>query len=170
MAKKDGSTERERRGQIEQFLKSKDLMTRLKAVEMLKELGDKEKLLSLLYSESWHVREKAAQALVEFGSEIRKKVEPMLDEGYWYVRAAAAYVIGEVGDASVLPKLKKMLSETNETVRGEVARAIAKMIKRDRKVLDELEVDEKLKLESTLKALKEFSLLEVIKGHEGSAE
>ncbi len=169
MAKRDNA-ERERKGQVEQLLKSKDLLARLKAVELLKEMGDKERLLSLLYSESWHVREKAAQALVQFGNEIKERVRPMLDEGYWYVRAAAAYVVGELADFEALPRLKKMLDETNETVRGEVAKAIAKMIKLNRKVLDELDVDEKLKLENTLKALKEFSLLEVIKGNEGSSE
>lgn len=157
---------RDTKDPIEQLLKSKDLLDRLKAIDILEERRDVERLLNLLYSESWHVREKAAKVLSNFGKNIRRRIEPLLDEGYWYVRASAAFILGEIGDEGVFPKLLSLLKERNETVKGEAAKALAKLIKNNRRLLDSLELDDKITLENTLKSLKEFELMEIIKKHE----
>lgn len=161
--------ERRKRGvrdPIEQMLRSKDLAERLKAVQLLAERRDKTRLLSLLFSESWHVREKTAKLLVSFGEEIKDDILPLLDEGYWYVRAAACLIIGEIGDERALPRLVELLKEHNETVRGEAAKAIAKLVKGDRKLYENIDLNDRLILENTLKAQKAFELLEVVKGYE----
>jgi HEAT repeat protein len=161
--------ERKKRGvrdPIEQMLRSKDLAERLKAVQLLGERRDKTRLLSLLFSESWHVREKTAKLLISFGEEIKDDVLPLLNEGYWYVRAVACSIIGEIGDKRALPRLLELLKENNETVRGEAAKAIAKLIRRDRRLMESVDLNDRLTLENTLKAQKAFDLLEVVKGYE----
>jgi len=161
--------ERKKRGvrdPLEQMLRSKDLAERLKAVQLLAERGDKARLLSLLFSESWHVREKAAQLLISFGEEIKDDLLPLLEEGYWYVRAAVCSIIGEIGDVRALSKLLELLKEPNETVRGKAAIAIAKLVKKDHRLIENIDLNDRLTLENTLKAQKAFDLLEVVKGYE----
>ena len=163
MVKKDTTKRIVKQDPLEHLLKSKDILERLRAVDMLKERGDKDKLIELLYSNSWHVRERAATYIPEFGDDVKDAIPPLLEERFWYVRAAAAYVIGELGDERAFAKLKTMLSEKNETVRGEAAKAVAKIIKKRPKFFEELEPEERITLENTLKSMKEFELLEAIK-------
>ena len=148
---------------VELYLKSRDILERLKAIEMLRELGDKQRLISLLYSESWHTREKAAEALATFGDAVKDDILPLLDEGYWFVRAAAAYILGEIGDVRAVPKLLERLQERNESVKGEAAKALAKILHDHPEVQTEIESDLRLLMENILKDLKEFDLLEGIR-------
>ncbi len=163
MVRRESSKRTVKQDPLEQLLKSKDILERLRAVDMLKERGNKDKLIELLYSNSWHVRERAAQYIPDFGEEVKDTIPPLLDERFWYVRAAAAYVIGELGDERAFAKLRTMLTEKNETVRGEVAKAVAKIIRKRHKFFEELEPEERIALENTLKSLKEFELLEGIR-------
>lgn len=148
---------------VEIYLKSRNILDRLKGVDMLKESGNKQRLLELLYSESWHTRERAAQALASFGESVKDDVLPLLQEGYWFVRAASAYIIGEIKDSRALPQLVNKLKERNETVRSESAKAIAKIIKAYPELAGELNPDDRVLLENTLKDLKEFDLLEEVR-------
>jgi HEAT repeat protein len=162
-----------KRGQkdpVEQLLRSKDVSMRLKAVDVLLERRDLPGLVSLLFSESWHVREKAAKALADFGKEVGDLVIPLLNEGYWYVRAAAAQVIGEIADERAFDRLKELLRERNNTVRIKAAIALAKIISQNKERMQEISLEEKILLENTLKAEKAFDLLSLIKeGNEGPA-
>ncbi len=158
---------RHRRGQkdpVEQLLRSKDIALRMKAVDILMEKRDLPKLVSLLFSESWHVREKAAKALASFGKEVSDLVSPLLNEGYWYVRASAAFVVGEIQDLGSFDRLREMLGEINNTVRAQAAFALAKIISKNRELSKKMSLEEKILLENTLKAEKAFDLLEAIKG------
>lgn len=156
-----------RRGQkdpVEQLLRSKDVSLRMKAVDILAEKRDLPRLVSLLFSESWHVREKAAKALASFGNEVSNLVLPLLNEGYWYVRASAAYIVGEIQEEKSFERLKNMLNENNRTVRAQAAFALAKIVSKKRELADNINLEEKILLENTLKAEKAFDLLEAIKG------
>ncbi len=153
----------ESRDIVEQFLKSKDLLERIKGVELLRERGDKGRLLALLYSDSWHVRERAAQALATFGDLVEDDILPMLHEGYWYVRAAAAFVAGEIESVKAVPELLELLEEKNYTVRNEAARALAKILARHPDLYNEIAPDRRVLLENLLKALKAFDLLEAMR-------
>jgi HEAT repeat protein len=165
MVRKDTPKRTVKQDPLEQLLKSKDILERLRAVDMLKERGNKDKLIELLYSNSWHVRERAALYIPGFGEDVKDAIPPLLEERFWYVRAAAAYVVGELGDERTFAQLRTMLTEKNETVRGEVARAVAKIIRKRHKLFEELEPEERISLENTLKSLKEFELLEGIRQH-----
>ncbi len=153
----------ESRDIVEQFLKSRDLLDRIKGVELLRERGDKGRLLALLYSDSWHVRERAAQVLATFGDLVENEVLPMLNEGYWYVRAAAAYVVGEIRSTKAVPTLLKLLHEKNYTVRNEAARALAKILTDHPDLYNDIDPEHRVLLENLLKAIKEFELLEAMR-------
>lgn len=148
---------------VEQFLKSRDLLERIKGVELLRERGDKGRLLALLYSDSWHVRERAAQVLATFGDLVEADILPMLNEGYWYVRAAAAYVAGEIQSLKAVPTLLKLLHEKNYTVRNEAARALAKILARHPELYNDVDPEHRVLLENLLKSLKAFDLLEAMR-------
>ncbi len=151
------------RNEVDELLRSKDITKRLSAVDLLLKKGDREKLIELIRSESWHLREKAADALVTYGLEIADSVRPLLDEGYWYVRAVAAYIVGEIGDEKAFDRLKEMLHEKNETVKAKASVALAKLIKKNVSLMDRLSFEERVILENNLKSLKEFDLIEHIK-------
>lgn len=166
--RKGGSTaksgsKKEQKKDVDDLLRSKDILKRFAAVDLLKERGDIERLRDLLFNESWHLRERAAQALASFGERVGDLVRPLLDEGYWYVRASAAFVVGEIGDVKSFEKLKELMTERNETVRSEACKAIAKLIIKNASLAEKLSLDERVVLENTLKSIKEFDLLDAIK-------
>ncbi|HHF53297.1 MAG TPA: HEAT repeat domain-containing protein [candidate division WOR-3 bacterium] len=151
------------RDPVEQMLKSKNILERMDAVEILQRRGDKEKILELIYSESWHLRQKAQEALISFGESIIEMVRPLLNEKFWYVRSAAINILGEVGDTESFSKIKTFLKEKNETVRNNAALALIKLLKKDDKLKEQLDKDERILTENILKNLKEFELLEVLR-------
>ncbi len=148
---------------VDSLLKSKNILERLYAVELIKEKRDKEKLFELLYSESWHVREKAAEALCSWGSEIEERIIPLLEEKFWYVRAVAAYILGNVGTEKSVEPLKKHLSERNEPVRIESAKALAKIKLRKPEISEHLTQEDIKLIEENLKIARDTELLEKIK-------
>ena len=101
--------------------------------------------------------------MASFGERVGDLVRPLLDEGYWYVRASAAFVVGEIGDVKSFEKLKELMTERNETVRSEACKAIAKLIIKNASLAEKLSLDERVVLENTLKSIKEFDLLDAIK-------
>ncbi|HOK23362.1 MAG TPA: HEAT repeat domain-containing protein [Candidatus Hydrothermia bacterium] len=91
--------------EIEQLLKSPNILDRFKAVDILAEKRDVGKLISLLYSESWHLREKVQDALSQFTlNELRDKLLPLLNERMWFVRAGAIRVLGNLYAKEVVMK------------------------------------------------------------------
>ena len=151
------------RDPVDQMLKSKNILERMDAVEILQRRGDKEKILELIYSESWHLRQKAQEALISFGESIIEMVRPLLNEKFWYVRSAAINILGELGDTESFSKIKTFLKEKNETVRNSAALTLIKLLKKDDKLKEQLDKDERILIENILKNLKEFELLEVLR-------
>lgn len=151
------------RDPVDQMLKSKNILERMDAVDILQRRGDKEKILELIYSESWHLRQKAQEALISFGESIIEMVRPLLNEKFWYVRSAAINILGEVGDTESFSKIKTFLKEKNEMVRNSAALTLIKLLKKDDKLKEQLDKDERILIENILKNLKEFELLEVLR-------
>ncbi len=87
-------------------------------------------LLELLCDQSWHVRERAAEALVERGEDVIGPLSSLLDEGLWYTRACAAAALGQIGAPESLPVLIGRLHDENATVRKAVAGALGAMVRR----------------------------------------
>ena len=147
---------------VKKLLASKNILDRLDAVDILVKEKNKEKLLELIHSESWHLRDKVKKALCTFGKSVLEDVRPLLDERFWYVRAAAIYIIGEIGEAEDFDKIKSFINSKNRTVRQEATVATVKLLKRYPSLKDKLTQDDLVLLENNLKEFKEFDLLDVI--------
>lgn len=79
------------------------------------EVGDVERLIELLRSDSVEVRRNAANALREFGEQAKPAVSTLTellktDDDKW-VRVNAAEALGDIGDSSAVPVLIKTLME-----------------------------------------------------------
>lgn len=147
---------------ITKLLNSKNILDRLNAVDILLKEKNKNKILELIHSESWHLRDKVKRVLCQFGKEILPDIRPLLDQRFWYVRSAAIYILGEIGEAEDFDKIKHYLNSKNRTVRQETSIAIAKLIKKLPSLKEKLTQDEILLLENNLKEFKEFDLVDAI--------
>lgn len=87
-------------------------------------------LLELLCDQSWHVRERAVEALATHGQEVVEPIKTLLAEGLWYTRACAADALGRIGAVEGLELLAGQLGDDNVTVRRAVSGALAKMAAR----------------------------------------
>ncbi|MEO0258149.1 MAG: hypothetical protein ABIM32_01790 [candidate division WOR-3 bacterium] len=147
--------------EIEQLLKSNNILERLKAVDLLIERKEIDKLISLLFSESWHLREKIQNSL---GKVIKKdhlnKLLPLLDEKVWYVRAGVIKVLGDAEFVDLFDDIYPHLREKNEVVRTNAAVAIAKFITKRSELKERLTRDDIVIIENALRELKEFDLLD----------
>lgn len=104
---------------------------RFAAINMLNQVGDEKSidlLLKALNDESWHLRERAAEIL---GTKGKQAVIPLMNsllEGVWYVRAASAMALGNIGLPIAITALADFWSDQNETVRKNVQEAFIKII------------------------------------------
>ncbi len=119
-----------------------------------------EDLLQVLKSESWYTRERAAAALISIGAAVEEKVLSLLEEGYWYVRAMALRVLGEVGKPERFPLILRHLEERNQAVLREAARAVVRMIERAPELRGELTPTHRQRVEEILTHHKELQALE----------
>jgi hypothetical protein len=87
-------------------------------------------LLEFLCDQSWHVRERAVDALVARGHEVMDALVAMMDEGLWYTRAGAAQALGRIGEVDGLDSLVAHYEDENSTVRRAVASALAALVTR----------------------------------------
>jgi len=117
-------------------------------------------LLSLLYSESWYTREAAADALVALGPRVMDAVFPLLEEGYWYVRAAAFRILGHLESEKLLPHILKALQDNNVAVRLEAARAAVRLFLAHPELKQHLSQEERAEIEAILAHHKELELLQ----------
>ncbi|RLC74624.1 MAG: hypothetical protein DRI61_16305, partial [Chloroflexi bacterium] len=81
-------------------------------------------LIRALKDENWHVRQPAAYALGEIGSQkaIPYLIKALKDEN-WYVRHTAAEALGKIG-LSAIPHLIKVLEDKDSDVRKAAAEAL----------------------------------------------
>ena len=149
----------------ESLIRSKDLKERLEGIRILREQGDMETLLSLLYSESWYTREAAADALVALGPTVAEAVYPLLEEGYWYVRAAAFRILGHLASEKLLPHILKALKDNNVAVQLEAARAAVRLFQAHPDLKQHLSREERTEIEAILAHHKELDLLQHLQEH-----
>lgn len=113
-------------------LSSSDTQTRLGAIEalgLLKDPSAVEPLAGLLQDKSKNIRWSAVLALGAIGG--RQAVAPLLGaaetESVTYVRQAAIEALGEIGDNSAAPALRKLLKDKDEAVGRKAASALVKL-------------------------------------------
>jgi HEAT repeat protein len=188
MSKEDRSRKGLMEQEIEQLLKSNNLLEKFKAVELLKERKSLDRLLNLIFSESWHLREKVQEALSQFSlNELADKLIPLLDEKIWYVRAAAINILGNLAtkelenkgveykaveqEEASLPKgyerigelfdiITPHLLEKNEVVRAKTAKAVAQICTLVPYLKGKLSSEQCAIVENQLREMKEFEILQ----------
>ncbi len=87
-------------------------------------------LLELLCDPSWHVRERAVEAISARGGDVVEPVKALLADGLWYTRACAAEALGRIGAAEGLDALAARFTDDNPSVRKSVSAALARMAAR----------------------------------------
>ena len=67
-------------------------------------------LLKAMSDPHWSVRERAENALLNFGSGAVKPLIASLESPHWTTRLRAARLLGEIGDPEAVAPLKKLLA------------------------------------------------------------
>ena len=86
---------------ILQLMQTSNLKKKLRMIDRFNGINERDTisiLLKVLEDKSWALREKAAYKLIEYGNRVIPRLERLLDRGYWYTRAAACLVLGEIGN------------------------------------------------------------------------
>jgi hypothetical protein len=115
-------------------------------------------LVEVLQDESWFLREQAVQALAEAGPEAAAPVLELVRGGLWYSRAAAARVLGKMGESDAVDPLIDCLMDSNRTLQGAAATALVEIVRKSsaERLVASLHVrstDEKDKVISCLRLL-----------------
>ncbi len=112
-----------------------DLDVARRYIEQVREWSAEEaipRLIEILKDESWHLRDRAGDALAGFGVDAAAAVESVLDGGLWYTRAAGLRVLGEIAAPRSLPVVVAFLSDTNRTIAEAAGRALFEYCRGDR--------------------------------------
>jgi HEAT repeat protein len=128
---------------IMKILKSDDVEKKLKLLERIDGVDDRESiriLIKMLEDKSWCMRERAARRLASYGSRVCSRLQRLLKKGYWYTRSSACLALGEIADLqTVEPIVCLMLSDENPTVLREASDALLKIArKKPEKFADKL--------------------------------
>jgi len=116
------------------ILKSDDIEKKLKLLERIDGVDDKESiriLIKMLEDKSWCMRERAAHRLASHGSRVCSRLQRLLKKGYWYTRASACLALGEIADLQTMePIVIVLLGDENPTVLKEASDALVKMARK----------------------------------------
>lgn len=112
-----------------------DSVVQWEAAEALGKIGDRRAtpaLVEALRDRSKTVRQKAAMALGKMGNNagLSHIFWILQDDEDWWNRRDAAAILGNIGDKSVMPYLKKALRDKNKEVREAAKKAIEKIKER----------------------------------------
>ena len=119
---------------VMQVLRSDDVEKKLKLLERIDGVDDKESikiLMKMLEDNSWVMRERAARRLAGFGSRVCSRLERLLKKGFWYTRASACLALGEIGDVQTIDAIiAVLLTDENPTVLKEASSALANIARK----------------------------------------
>jgi HEAT repeat protein len=119
---------------ILKLLKTSNISRKLRILDRLGELNDRDRikiLLKVLEDSSWTLRERAAQQLATFGKRVLPRLKKLSVRGYWYTRAAACRALGEIGDVKALPEITTLImNDVNPTVVQEASQALVAIVRR----------------------------------------
>jgi len=152
--------------EVDQLLKSSNMLDRFRAVEILEERREVDKLIALLFSESWHLREKVHEALGRIAQkDDAEKLIPLLDEKVWYVRAGAIKVLGAMAlrkelQDDIFELIYPHLKEKNEVVRTASAEILARLTLDNPSLKEKLSKEDLIVIENSLRENELFDLLE----------
>ncbi|MFQ5794346.1 MAG: HEAT repeat domain-containing protein [Candidatus Bipolaricaulia bacterium] len=86
-----------------------------------------DELIEALRDEDKRMREQAARALIEIGSDATPDLIKTLRDENWRVRHNATWVLGEIRDSRAVPALTKMLEDKEPSVRRAADKALKKI-------------------------------------------
>ena len=86
-------------------------------------------LMEILQGDSWYLRDIAGKVLARIGDKAVPALEGLLHSGLWYSRAEAARSLGRIGHVESLPRLVRLLSDSNQTVQGACLASIADLVR-----------------------------------------
>ncbi|MDI6807516.1 MAG: HEAT repeat domain-containing protein [Candidatus Eisenbacteria bacterium] len=115
-------------------LKMRDLEGQLSAIaELKREKSPKslQTLLEFLCDESWFLREKAADALMEVGASVVPELLKLAQNSLWFTRACAARILGRAGSPECTARLVELFADRNRTVRDSALDAILELAAQD---------------------------------------
>ena len=116
-------------GLIDAVRYRRDWKTRMRAVDILGEIGDKravEPLIEALEDENKHVRLASVVALGKIGD--RRAVESLIEAlRSKELREVAAFTLGEIRDGKAVQQLLQILNDENEYVREAAPWALGKI-------------------------------------------
>jgi HEAT repeat protein len=119
---------------ILKILESEDIERKLKVLEKLDGVNEKESikiLMKTLEDRSWCMREKAAYKLAAYGTRVSARLSRLLKKGYWYTRASACLALGEIADMKTLGSIVALfLSDENPSVQKEASTALVKLARK----------------------------------------
>jgi len=107
-----------------------DWRKRREALLELRQIGGdevKEAIANALLDENPHVGEYAAQSLVDFGSSVVPQLTSALDHADERVLPSILYTLEEIGDASALPAIEKLIEHPYPRVSGFALCAFCKL-------------------------------------------
>jgi HEAT repeat protein len=78
----------------------------------------------MLRDADWHVRWRAAAAIVEFGEAAIDALAPALKDYDWHLRYAAVWALAKIGGIQAAAVLETMAADRNFHVRTEAARVL----------------------------------------------
>jgi HEAT repeat protein len=115
-------------------VKMRNLEGQLSAIaELKREKSNRslQTLLEFLCDESWFLREKAADALMEVGAPVVPELIALAENSLWFTRACAARVLGRVASPQCTPSLVGLFADRNRTVRECALDAILELAAQD---------------------------------------
>ncbi len=122
------------RDTVLQVLRSDDIEKKLKLLERIEGVDDKESikiLMKMLEDKSWVMRERAARGLASFGTRVCSRLERLLKKGFWYTRASACLALGEIGDVQTVDSIiAVLLTDENPTVLKEASAALVNIARK----------------------------------------
>ena len=119
---------------LEKQLEGKEIKKALLAVEKLgatKSQESMELLERLLYSERWHLRNKAACVLAQMGEEGIRILRKALNEGVWFTRASAILGLGKANMLEAVEWILQFRNDRNSVVQEAVKEALRGIITGD---------------------------------------
>jgi HEAT repeat protein len=123
------------RANILKLLESPNIKKRLQVLDKLNGVNERETLkilIKLLEDESWIMRERAANKLVQYGNQVVPRLEILLKKGFWYTRAAACLALGGIASLNSFEAIVDLLlQDDNPTVIKEACNALVKLLHKD---------------------------------------
>ncbi len=107
-----------------------EIIRTIEEIKKLEEKREPEKILPYLSHPSFLVRERAAKAISKTGKHLREKIVEILENGFWYEKAATLEILGEWANEKDINLFVRFLNDKNSLIREKAALSLFSTIKR----------------------------------------